>query len=92
MPSYRFSLRDHYGNDREEVGWLALSDDDDARAFGRATIRDLLCDNPTPYVGWTMYVTERARLVGSLSIPANVKSSLPDIYFPTDGTIGSKIA
>jgi hypothetical protein len=41
MPSYRFSFRDRYGDCREEVGRLALSDDDEALTFGEAIIRDL---------------------------------------------------
>jgi hypothetical protein len=37
--NYRFSFRDDDGDHREEVGWLALSGDDEALAFGEAIIR-----------------------------------------------------
>jgi hypothetical protein len=81
MPIYRFSLLKHYGDGREEVGCLALSDDDDAKAFGRAIIRDLLRDAPTPYARWTMYVAEGARLIGSLSIPPASEARSPTCIF-----------
>jgi hypothetical protein len=78
MPSYRFSFRDTYGDHREEVGCLTLSDDADALAFGEAIIGDLLRGDATPYAGWTMYITESARLAGRLSIPASVDIRFPD--------------
>ena len=53
MPSYRFSFRDRYGDCREEVGRLALSDDE-ALTFGEAIIRDLQGGHAMPYAGWTM--------------------------------------
>jgi hypothetical protein len=36
---------------REEVGWLALSGDDEALAFGAAIIRDLQRGDADPYAG-----------------------------------------
>jgi hypothetical protein len=71
MQNYRFSFRDHGGDDREELGCLALFDDNEALAFGEAIIRDLQRGDAAPYAGWTMYITESARLVGGLSIPAS---------------------
>ena len=90
MPSYRFSFRDRYGDCREEVGWLALSDDDEALTFGEAIIRDLQGGHAMPYAGWTMYITKNARLIGRLSFRQR-KCWVADIYFLIDGTIASGI-
>ena len=81
MPSYRFSFRDRYGDCREEVGRLALSDDDEALAFGEAIIRDLQGGHAMPYAGWIMYITESARLIGRLSFPASANVGSPTYIF-----------
>jgi hypothetical protein len=81
VQSYRFSFRAHDGDHREDVGWLALSGDDEALAFGEAIIRDLRRGDADPYAGWIMYVTERARVVGRLSIPASLNVRPPTDIF-----------
>ena len=91
MPSYRFSFRDRYGDCREEVGRLALSDADETLTFGEAIIQDLQGGHAMPYAGWTMYITESARLHWKANVPRQRKCRVPDIYFPIDGTITSGI-
>jgi hypothetical protein len=39
---YWFSIRSADGSDRETTGRMALADDNSARAFGKAMIRDMM--------------------------------------------------
>jgi CheY-like chemotaxis protein len=67
---YCFSIYNTYGGDREITGRMALTDDNAARAFGKAMIRDMMRGD-SKYVGWTMDVAQRARRVCSLSFSRN---------------------
>jgi hypothetical protein len=49
---------------------MALRDDNAARAFGKAMIREMMRYG-SMYTGWTMDVAQRARRVCSLSFPRN---------------------
>ena len=42
MLIYRFSIADADGKDREDTGRMVLSDDNAARAFGKAIIKDMM--------------------------------------------------
>jgi hypothetical protein len=68
MPNFRFSIRDHSGDHRENAGWMALHDDYEATIFGKAVIQDLLHGNAMRYAGWIMDVTDGERAVCSISI------------------------
>jgi hypothetical protein len=81
MPSYRFSFRDRYGDCREEVGRLALSDADETLTFGEAIIQDLQGGHAMPYAGWTMYITESARLHWKAIFPAGANVGSPTYIF-----------
>ena len=81
MPNYRFALLDRHGDHREEAGCLALPDDDEALAFGAAIVRDLSAGGPLSYADWTIYITESARLVGWLTIPASANVRAPTYIF-----------
>jgi CheY-like chemotaxis protein len=62
---YRFSIHNADNTDRETTGRMALADDNSARAFGKAMIRDMMRDD-SMYAGWTMDIAQRARTVCSL--------------------------
>ena len=47
---------------------MPLADDNSARAFGKAMIRDMM-RGETIYAGWTMDIAQRARPVCSLPFP-----------------------
>jgi hypothetical protein len=65
---YWFSIRNADGSDRETTGRMPLADDNSARAFGKAMIRDMM-RGETIYAGWTMDIAQRARPVCSLPFP-----------------------
>ena len=52
---------------------MALRDDDAARAFGKAVIRDMMAGEAARYAGWTMNITKGGRAVCCLpfSSPLN---------------------
>jgi hypothetical protein len=54
------------GSDREATGRMPLADDNAARAFGKAMIRDIMRDDASRYAGWTMDVAKGTRPVCSL--------------------------
>ena len=56
-------------------GRMALADDNAARAFGKAMIRDMMLGDTPRYAGWTMDVAKGARPVCSIPFPRN--ESLP---------------
>jgi hypothetical protein len=63
---YCFSIHNSEGSDREATGRMALADDNSARAFGKAMMRDIMrCDTPR-YAGWTMDVAKGTRPVCSI--------------------------
>jgi hypothetical protein len=47
---------------------MALADDNSARAFGKAMIRDMMRGD-SMYTGWTMDIAQRTRRVCSLAFP-----------------------
>jgi hypothetical protein len=63
-----FSVRDADGSNRETTGRMALANDNSARAFGKAMIRDMMRGD-SMYTGWTMDIAQRARPVCSLPFP-----------------------
>jgi hypothetical protein len=65
---FHYSLYDVDGICREETGRMAIRDDNAARAFGKAIIRDMMEGNAAQYLGWTMKVTMAGRSVISLPL------------------------
>jgi hypothetical protein len=68
---YRFSIHNADGGDREVTGRMALADDNAARAFGKAMMRDMMRGDSPRYAGWTMDVAKGTRRVCSLHFPRN---------------------
>lgn len=69
MLVYCFSIRNADGSNRETTGRMALADDNAARAFGKAMMRDMMRGDAPRYAGWTMDVAKGARPVCSLAFP-----------------------
>ena len=69
MVIYYFSIHNADGSNREIAGRMALTDDNAARAFGKAMIRDTARRDTTRYAGWTMDVAKGARPVCSIAFP-----------------------
>ena len=69
MLIYNFSTHNADGSDREYAGRLPLANDNAARAFGKAMIRDMMRDDTLRYAGWTMDVAKGTRLVCSIPFP-----------------------
>ena len=69
MLIYYFCVHNADGSDREIAGRTALTDDNAARAFGKATIQDMARRDTTRYAGWTMDVAKGARPVCSIPFP-----------------------
>lgn len=69
MPCYRFSVHSADGRDREDTGSIWLRDDDEACAFGKAIIADLMRGD-APYDGWTMSIADGKRTVCSIRFDA----------------------
>jgi hypothetical protein len=65
---YHYTLYDVEGSYREDTGRMALRDDNAARAFGKAIIRDVMSGDAARYDGWTMKVTKGSRAVCSLPL------------------------
>jgi len=65
MSIYRFVLRNH-GGQVEELGYMPLPDDGEAVAFGESVARELAAENPRPYAGSVMEVTDGERAIGSI--------------------------
>ena len=68
MLIYRFTINNADGSDREEAGRMALRDDNAARAFGKAMIRDMMSGEAARYAGWIMDITQGERAVRSLPL------------------------
>jgi hypothetical protein len=68
---YNFSTHNADGSDREYAGRLPLADDNAARAFGKAMIRDMMLGDTPRYAGWTMDVAKGTRPVCSIPFPRN---------------------
>jgi hypothetical protein len=73
---YSFSIGKADGSDGEALGSIDLLDDDAARVFGDAVIRDMLRDNAAQYTGWTMGVTQGERTVCSIAFPSPSRDRL----------------
>jgi hypothetical protein len=61
MLIYHFTIHNADGSDREETGRMALRDDNAARAFGNAIIRDILTGDAVRYASWTMDISRGDR-------------------------------
>jgi len=64
MIGYQFNLHDDTRH--EELGSVALVDDDAAIAFGKRVIRDLLRKDDEHLHGWTMEIAAGERSVASI--------------------------
>ena len=69
MLIYCFSIHNADGSDREATGRMALADDNAARAFGKAMMRDMMRRDTLRYAGWTMDVAKGTRPVCSIPFP-----------------------
>lgn len=67
MPHYHFSLHNN-GTRIEDLGGVVLADADEALAFGKRVIRELLHKNPEQHARWTMEITEGDRIVRSIPL------------------------
>jgi hypothetical protein len=65
MSIYRFVLR-NAGGEVEELGFIPLSDDKEAVAFGETMVRELVQEKPTPYAHSVMEVSNGERTVGNI--------------------------
>ena len=61
MLIYHFTIHNVDGSDREETGRMALRDDNAARAFGKAIIRDIMTGDAVRYASWTMDISRGVR-------------------------------
>lgn len=57
MQIYRFTIHNVDGSHFEETGRMALRDDNAARAFGKAVIRDIMSGDAVRYANCTMAVS-----------------------------------
>jgi hypothetical protein len=71
MPAYHFALRSDAGHN-EDLGFIDLRDDEDAVAFGRGVIDDLLQMPDPKLVGSTLDITERRRQVERLNLEQEI--------------------
>jgi hypothetical protein len=65
MPNYRFKAHDSVTS-TEKVGAAVLADDDEALAFAKRVIRELIQRDAKLYATWTMEVTAGRRSVASV--------------------------
>jgi hypothetical protein len=80
MVVFTFSIHNADRSSCETAGRMALTNDNAARAFGKAMIRDIMLGDNQRYSGWIMDVTKGERLV--CSIPFHRNESRPT---PLDG-------
>jgi hypothetical protein len=66
---YCVSIYNADGSDREIAGRMALTDDNAARAYGKAMIPDVARRDATRYAGWTMDAAKGTRPVCSIAFP-----------------------
>jgi hypothetical protein len=65
MPNYKFKARDPV-TWTEKLGSAVLADDDEACAFAKRVIRELIQRDAKLYATWTMEVTAGKRSVASV--------------------------
>jgi hypothetical protein len=65
MPNYRFKAHG-IPTESEKSGAAVLADDDEALAFAKRVIRELIHSDAKLYSAWTMEVTAGARNVASV--------------------------
>ena len=65
MPNYRFKAHD-IRTGSEKLGAAVLADDDEALAFAKRVIRELIHSDAKLYTTWTMEVTAGKRSVASV--------------------------
>jgi hypothetical protein len=68
MPAYKF--RAHDGAGSEKVGAAVLADDDEAVAFGKRVVAEMMRVDAELYFTWTMEITAGKREVASMSFEA----------------------
>jgi hypothetical protein len=90
MLIYRFTIHNEDGSGREETGRMALRDDNAARAFGKAIIRDIMIGDAARYANWTMDISRGVRReVCRLSFG---NGSTPSVGIPLIPSSGSTLA
>jgi hypothetical protein len=72
MLSYHFALWNNR-SEKEDLGFLAMANDDEALAFGCDIIRLIQAENAPAYAGSVVEITQEDRAVGS--IPFNFETS-----------------
>lgn len=65
MHGYHFSIR-NLVSQNEELGFIEMTNDQDAMAFARAVIRDVMKESGGQYSGSVLDIVMRNRPVGSL--------------------------
>ena len=65
MPNYQFKAHD-IRTGSEKIGAAVLADDDEALAFAKRVIRELIHSDAKLYTTWTMEVTVGTRSVASV--------------------------
>jgi hypothetical protein len=65
MPNYRFKAH-HSVTGTKKLGAAVLADDDEALAFAKRVIRELIHRDAKLYATWTMDVTAGSRIVASI--------------------------
>ena len=65
MPNYQFKAHD-IRTGTEKLGAAVLADDDEAFAFAKRVIRELIHSGAKLYITWTMEVTTGKRSVASV--------------------------
>ena len=70
MPNYRFRAHDSVTG-AEKLGAAALADDDEAVAFAKRVIRELIHRDAKLYATWTMVVTAGSRSVASAAFESD---------------------
>ena len=66
MPNYRFKAHDR-DTGAEKLGVAVLADDDEALAFAKRVIRELIHIDAKLFATWTMYVTAGKRSVARVA-------------------------
>jgi hypothetical protein len=65
MPNYQFKAHD-IRTGSEKLGAAVLADDDEALAFAKRVIRELIHNDAKLYITWTMEVTAGKRSIASV--------------------------